>query len=263
MTYKIAIANEKGGVAKTTTTISLGAALAENGNKVLLVDLDAQANLSLALGLEASKTSKTIANILMESASINSCIHETSITGLDIIPSNGEMGMAERFLPIKLNFEEIIRKVLQVGNPLNDYQFVIMDCPPFIGAVTTNALVASDLLLVPTQAEYFSIYSLRNLMGIVRRIRSQYNPHLTYRLLLTMVDRRNRTHRTLCDQLRASFNTGVFETVINIDTKLRESPIAGIPITNHAPKSRAALEYRALAQELLEYVQETTLQPAR
>jgi chromosome partitioning protein len=262
MTYKIAIANEKGGVAKTTTTISLGAALVENGNKVLLIDLDAQANLSLALGIEPSKISKTIANVLLESAPINSCIHQTNVAGLDIIPSNSEMGMAERFLPIKLDFEETIRKVFQSGNPLYDYQFVLMDCPPFIGAVTTNALVASDLLLVPTQAEYFSIYSLRNLMGIIRRIRSQYNPHLTYRLLLTMFDRRNRTHRTLCEQLRTSFNSGVFETVINIDTKLRESPIVGQPITNHAPKSRAALEYRALSQELLEYVKETTLQPA-
>jgi chromosome partitioning protein len=123
-------------------------------------------------------------------------------------------------------------------------------------------LVAADLLLVPTQAEYFSIYSLKKLMAIVRHIRSQYNPRLTYRLLLTMYDRRNRIHRTLCEQLRSSFSTGVLETVINTDTKLRESPIAGLPITNHAPKSRAALEYRALSQEILRYVKETTLQPA-
>ncbi|MDR3577081.1 MAG: ParA family protein [Anaerolineaceae bacterium] len=262
MTYKIAVANEKGGVAKTTTTISLGAALTEIGNKVLLIDLDAQANLSLAMGIEPAKASKTIANVLLESAPIASCIHETGINGLDIIPSNSEMGMAERFLPIKVNFEETIRKSFQSDTSLTDYQYVLMDCPPFIGAVTTNALVATDLLLVPTQAEYFSIYSLRNLMGMVRRIRSQYNPRLTYRLLLTMFDRRNRTHRTLCDQLRASFNSGVLETVINTDTKLRESPIAGLPITLHAPKSRAALEYRALSQEISEYVKETTLQPA-
>jgi chromosome partitioning protein len=262
MTYTIAIANEKGGVAKTTTTISLGAALAENENKVLLIDLDAQANLSLAMGIEPSKANRTIANVLLESAPIASCIHETAVPGLDIIPSNSEMGMAERFLPIKLNFEQTIRKAFLTGSPLIDYQYVLMDCPPFLGAVTTNALVASDLLLIPTQAEYFSIYSLRNLMAMVRRIRSQYNPQLTYRLLLTMYDRRNRTHRTLCEQLRSSFNSGVLETVINTDTKLRESPIAGLPITNHAPKSRAALEYRALSQEILQYVKETTLQPA-
>ena len=168
MTYKIAVANEKGGVAKTTTTISLGAALAENGNKVLLIDLDAQANLSLALGIEPIKASRTIANVLLESAPIFSCIHETVVPGLDIIPSNSEMGMAERFLPIKLNFEETIRKAFQTGSSSYDYQFKLMDCPPFLGAVTTNALVASDLLLVPTQAEYFSIYALRNLMAMVQ-----------------------------------------------------------------------------------------------
>jgi len=262
MTYKIAVANEKGGVAKTTTTISLGAALAENGNKVLLIDLDTQANLSLAIGIEPIKTNRTIANVLLESASISSCIHETAVPGLDIIPSNSEMGMAERFLPIKLNFEQTIQKIFETDSSTNDYQFILMDCPPFLGAVTTNAMVASDLLLIPTQAEYFSIYSLKNLMAMVRRIRSQYNPHLTYRLLITMYDRRNRTHRTLCEQLRSSFTSGVFETVINTDTKLRECPIAGVPITFHAPKSRAALEYRALSQEILEYAKETTLQPA-
>ena len=262
MTYIIAVANEKGGVAKTTTTISLGAALVENGNKVLLIDLDAQANLSLALGIEPIKATRTIANVLLESAPFASCIHKTAVAGLDLIPSNSEMGMAERFLPIKINFEQTIQKVMRTESALRDYQFVLMDCPPFLGAVTSNALAAADLLLVPTQAEYFSIYSLRNLMAMVRRIRSQYNPHLTYRLLLTMFDRRNRTHRTLCEQLRSSFNSGVLETVINIDTKLRESPIAGLPITIHAPKSRAALEYRALSQEILEYVIEKDLQPA-
>ncbi len=137
-----------------------------------------------------------------------------------------------------------------------------MDCPPFLGAVTLNALTAADLLLVPTQAEFFSIYALRNLMNLVRRIRTQYNPRLTYRLLLTMFDRRNRIHRTMAEQLRASFTSGVMQTTIDTDTKLRESPIAGVPIIQHAPKSRSAQQYRALAQEIIEYVKETTIQPA-
>jgi chromosome partitioning protein len=263
MTYKIAIASEKGGVAKTTTTVSLGAALAENGNNVLLIDLDVQANLSLALGIEPVKASRTIANILLESAPIFSCIQKTAVPGLDIIPSNSELGMADRLLPTRLNFEQTIRKAFQTRSPSYHYQFVLMDCPTSLGAVTINALVAANLLLVPTQAEYFSICSLKKLMALVRRIRSQYNPLLTYRLLLTMFDRRNRVHRTLCEQLRSSFNSGVLDTVINTDTKLRNSQIAGLPITHYSPKSRAAQEYRALSQEVLRYVKETTLQPAR
>jgi len=262
MTYTISVANEKGGVAKTTTTISLGAALNEAGQRVLLIDLDAQANLSLALGVEPGKSPRSVANVLLESASLSSAVLETGIPGLDLIASNAEMGMSERFLPLRSNYEETIRKMIHSEAAALNYDFIIMDCPPFLGVVTTNALIASDLLLVPTQAEYFSIYALRNLMGLVRRIRTQQNPRLTYRLILTMYDRRNRTHRNLSEQLRVSFTSGVLDTVIDTDTKLRESPIAGLPVIYHAPKSRAALEYRALAQEILTYVKETTLQPA-
>ena len=144
----------------------------------------------------------------------------------------------------------------------SQYDFILMDCPPFLGAVTLNALMAAHLLVIPTQAEFFSVYALRNLMSLVRRVRAQHNPQLTYRLLLTMVDRRNRTHRDMSDQLRSSFNTGVLQNVIEIDTKLREAPIAGVPIIHYAPKSRSSLQYRSLAQEILEYVKETAQQPA-
>jgi chromosome partitioning protein len=114
------------------------------------------------------------------------------------------------------------------------------------------------MLLMPTQAEYFSINALRNMMSVVRRVRAQGNPQLTYRLLLTMYDRRNRIHRTLSEQLRTTFGNGVLETVIETDTRLRESSIAGLPIIYHSPKTRAAFQYRALAQEILAYVKETT-----
>lgn len=260
MTYVISIANEKGGVAKTTTTTSLGAALVETGLQVLLVDLDAQANLSLALGTEGEQTQPTMVNVLLESLPIRSAIRETGIPGLQIIPSTGEMGLAERFLPVRQGYETFIAKSLQEENWNFDY--ILLDCPPFLGAVTTNALMASDLLIMPTQAEFFSINALRNMMGLVRRIRTQGNPRLTYRLLLTMFDRRNRIHRTMTEQLRTTFGNGVLETVIETDTKLRESPIAGLPIIYHAPKSRSALQYRALAQEILKYVKETTSQPS-
>jgi chromosome partitioning protein len=260
MTYKIGIANEKGGVAKTTTTVSLGAVLAETGKKVLLVDMDPQANLSLALGMEPTKVQRSSASILIEQIPITNVIRETAIPNLDIVPANSEMGMAERFLPTRQGYEFILKKALGQLSPT--YDFVLLDCPPFLGAVTLNALATIDMLLIPTQAEFFSIYALRNLMALVRRVRTQYNPELKYRLLVTMLDRRNKTHRVMSEQLRTTFNTGVMQTVIETDTKLRESPIAGVPIIHHAPKSRASSQYRALAQEILEYVQETAVQPA-
>lgn len=259
MTYIVSIANEKGGVAKTTTTISLGASLVELGLEVLVIDLDGQANLSLALGVENGKAETSIANVLLESASARSAVRETGIPRLDLIPSNAEMGLAERFLPIRQGYETVLSKALRDGDWAYDY--ILLDCPPFLGAVTNNALMASDLLIMPTQAEFFSINALRNMMAVVRRIRAQGNARLTYRLLLTMFDRRNRIHRTLTEQLRATFGSGVLETVIETDTKLRESSIAGLPIIYHAPKSRSALQYRALAQEILTYVKETNSQP--
>ena len=260
MAYRIGIANEKGGVAKTTSTISLGAVLVELGLKVLLIDLDPQANLSLALGIEPKKVQRSSASVLIDQAPLTSVILQSNIPGLDLVPSNNKMGMAERYLPNRQGYEYLLKNSL--AQLTIEYDYIIMDCPPFLGAVTLNALSSIDLLLIPTQAEFFSMSALRNLMALVRRIRSQYNPNLRYRLLLTMVDRRNRTHRVMSEQLRSTFTTGVMQTVIEIDTKLRESPIAGIPISQYAPKSRAALQYRALAQEILEYVKEPNVQPA-
>lgn len=259
MAYKIGIANEKGGVAKTTTTVSLGAVLVELGLKVLLIDLDPQANLSLALGMEPNKVQRGSASLLIEQSPLINLIKTSSIPGLDLVPANNEMGMAERFLPGRQGYEFILKRALSQLSP--SYDFVMIDCPPFLGAVTLNALSAIDLLLIPTQAEFFSIYALRNLMALVRRVRAQYNPNLKYRLLLTMIDRRNKTHRIMSEQLRTTFNSGVMQTVIETDTKLRESPIAGVPIIQHAPKSRASTQYRAVAQEILEYVKETSTQP--
>lgn len=254
MTTIISVANEKGGVAKTTTTISLGAALVESGLSVLLIDLDPQANLSLALNSN-HKGQPNIANVLLEAVPMQTTIHETGITRLDLISSSSEMGVAERYLPMQQNYENVLEKALTDAR--RPYDFIILDCPPFLGALTSNALMASDLLIIPTQAEFFSINALRSMMTLVRRVRSLGNTRLTYRLLLTMFDRRNRIHRTLSDQLRTTFGNGVLETVIETDTKLRESPIAGLPIIYHAPKSRSAVQYRALAQEILTYVKET------
>ncbi len=185
---------------------------------------------------------------------------ETGVPKLNVIPAGSELGLAERFLPIRPGYESTLAKELREAKW--SYDYIILDCPPFLGAVTMNALMASDLLIMPTQAEFFSINALRNMMGLVRRVRSQGNARLTYRLLLTMLDRRNRIHRSLTEQLRATFGTGVLDTVIETDTKLRESPIAGMPIIFHSPKSRSSIQYRALAQEIIAYVKETNKQPA-
>jgi len=136
------------------------------------------------------------------------------------------------------------------------YDYIILDCPPALGAITKNALAAADLLLIPTQAEYFSAYALRNMMSMIRNIREQDNPNLAYRILVTMLDNRNRTHRNIHEQLRTTFGEGVFNTVIEIDTKLRESPIAGVPIMQYKPSARGSAQYRILAQEIMEYVKE-------
>ena len=143
-----------------------------------------------------------------------------------------------------------------------NYNYILLDCPPSLGAITLNALAASDLLLIPTQAEYFSAYALRNMRTVIRRIRKEANPNLAYRILVTLLDRRNRTHRSIYEQLVATFGEGIFETVIEMDTKLRESPIAGQPITRYMPNSRGSLQYRVLAEELVEYAKETNQQTA-
>lgn len=252
----IAVANEKGGVAKTTTVISLGGALVQAGFGVLLVDLDAQANLTLGLGLTPAKLRRSVADVLLNSASLLSVSRETNIAGLDLVPSNSDMALAERFLPVRQNYELILANALRNSPGLSAYHYVLLDCPPSLGAVTVNALAAANLVIAPTQPEYFSAYGLRSLMAAIRRIRTQTNPALAYYVLITMMDRRNRIHRTLCEQLQVTFGEGLLKTVIEVDTKLREATVAGVPITFYFPKSRSALQYSALAQELVNHAQE-------
>ena len=252
----IAVANEKGGVAKTTTVISLGGARALTGQEVLLIDLDTQANLSLGLGVDPNRVRRSIAEVLLNSGSLLSVSRETATPGLDLVPANADMALAERFLPVRQNYEMILRNILRDNPATTAYQTILLDCPPSLGAVTINALSAADFVIAPTQPEYFSAYGLRSLMAAIRRVRGQTNPDLAYYILITMMDRRNRIHRTLCEQLQATFGEGLLKTVIEVDTKLRESTVAGLPITHYFPKSRSAGQYAALAQELLENVEQ-------
>jgi chromosome partitioning protein len=290
--FVLAVANQKGGVAKTTTVVSLGGALARLGQEVLLVDLDAQANLTLALGKDPARVRGAITDVLFDSASLLSVSRETEIGGLDLVPSNGGLELAERFLPVRKNYEIILSRALDGSLEPGDaptesrnesptestptglgprpyyiqtkrraalyaYDFIILDCPPFMGAVTLNALNAADMLIIPTQPEFFSVHSLRTMMNTVRQVRSQHNPELVYRILITMHDRRNRIHREVKEQIESAFSEGLFQTTIGIDTKLRESAVEGLPITHYKSRSRSALQYDALAQELIEYVKQS------
>lgn len=252
MSTIIAIANEKGGVAKTTTVVSLGGALAEFGQRVLVIDLDPQANLTLALGVKPREVARSISHVMLNNGNPVDAIMKTNVANLSLIPSNAEMGLAERFLPVRQDYHTILQKSLD-GNL--GYDFILFDCPPALGAITLNALTAANLLIIPTQAEYFSAYALKSMMTAVRQVRNQGNPSLVYRVLVTMLDRRNRTHRTLVEQLKATFGDGLLETAIEMDTKLRESPIVGLPIMQYMSQSRSAEQYRALGREILENVE--------
>ncbi len=253
MTSIISVANEKGGVAKTTTALSLGGSLAELGKRVLMIDLDPQANLSLALGIEPSVKHQSFINVIMENLSLEKAILPTAVEQISLLPANNEIGLAERVLPTRANYDAFMKILLSKANA---YDFVIIDCPPFLGTLTLNALTASSLLIIPTQAEYFSVFALRNMMGLIRQVRQNGNAKLRYRLLITLFDKRNGIHRTLAAHLRKTFAGGVLDSVIEVDTKLRESPIAGLPINYHATNSRSAMQYRFLAQEVIRYVKE-------
>ncbi|KAF0111452.1 MAG: parA [Chloroflexi bacterium] len=254
MTWIVSIANEKGGVAKTTTTLSLSGALVELGYHVLVIDLDPQANLSLSLGCEPNTSYRSLINLFMENTPISEAIKNTDIDHLFLLPSNTEIGLAERILPARSGYEMFLKNLLSTID--RQFDFVLIDCPPFLGAITLNAIMASDLLILPTQAEYYSVFALRNMMSLIRQVRSKGNASLRYRLLITMFDKRNGIHRTLSAHLRNTFAQGVLDSVIEVDTRLRESPIAGLPIIYHASKSRAAMQYRFLAQEIISYVKE-------
>jgi chromosome partitioning protein len=260
MTWIVSIANEKGGVAKTTTTLSLSGAFVEAGYRVLVIDLDPQANLTLSLAEDSANNTRSLMDILINNVPFESVLIKTNHENLSLLPANNQLGLAERLLPSRPDYTNLLKQLLDENK--SNYDFILLDCPPFLGAITTNALIASDLLILPTQAEYYSVFALRNMMTMIRQLRADGNPKLKYRLLLTMFDKRNRIHCSLADHLRTTFSTGIFDSVIEIDTKLRESPIAGESIIYHSPKSRSALQYRFLAQEIIQYVQEKNQQPA-
>ena len=253
MTHIIAIANAKGGVAKTTTTLSLGASLAEMGRKVLLIDLDPHANLTLSLGFKPASFERTVAGLLLGNDDLNGAVIPTNFLDLELVPSNQELNLAEPHLLVRADYMMLLDATLKDSQ---SYDTIILDCPPTTGTLTKNALSAADLLIIPTQPEYFSAHALRDMLNLILAIRQENNPKLRYRILLTMVDKRNRIHRSLAEQIRTAFNEAIYDIEIEIDTRLRESAILGQPINQYSPESRAAIQYRALAEETGHYSNE-------
>lgn len=262
MSTIIAAANQKGGVAKTTTIAALAGALAQNNHDLLLIDLDPQGDLSLSFGILPTQARRSISDTLINSETVSRVSQETHIPGIDLIPSNPSMELLERLLPVRPNYEILLRQQLLNPEVINAYDFIFLDCPPFLGAISTCALSAADLVIIPTQPEYFSLHALKNILIHIKNIRHQRNPSLKYKILITMLDKRNRIHRTMSEQLISTFPDKLFITSIEIDTKLRESSVAGLPITFFASKSRSAAQYQSLAMELIEYARQKDTQPA-
>jgi chromosome partitioning protein len=254
MAFKIAISSQKGGVAKTTTSLSLGACLVEQGRSVLLVDLDPQANLTQSLGIDPDQARRMVGDVLLDQSTLLEASRESVVFNLDVVPANQGLLLLDKLLYGRQGYEFRLRTHLESLNG-SYYDVVIFDCPPSFGTLTVNALTAADLLIVPVTCEYYSARSLRGYLDLVRLVNRGSNPCLQHRLLVTLFDRRNRVSHIILEQLKSKYGPVLFNTLISIDTKLRESPIFGKPITQYAPNARGAQEYRALATELMTYEQ--------
>ena len=250
MISTIAVSNQKGGVAKTTTTLSLGACLAEMGKSVLVVDLDPQAHLTLSMGFKPQKLRRTISDVLLANASLVSASRETNVFGLDLVPASQELALIDKLLYGYKGYEYRLQKRIAAVDS-NLYDVVLLDCPPYFGTLTLNALTAANLLIIPAQCEFYAAQSLRQILELARLVQNKTNPDLVYQILVTMFDRRNRISRVVLDEMKQEMNGVLFETIIEIDTKLRESPVFGKPVTQYAPNTRGAQQYRSLAQELV------------
>jgi chromosome partitioning protein len=252
MSTTIAITNQKGGVAKTTTCLSLGACLAEMGKLILLIDMDPQANLTLSLGLKPKELHRTVADALLGNTTLVSVSRESPVFGLDLIPANQGLALLDKILYGRPNYQFRLKEGLDAMDQ-SFYDFALIDCPSAVGTLTLNSMAAADSLIIPIQCEYFAAQTFRRFLELVQRVREKSNPRLTYRVLATMYDRRNKICNVTLEQMRSGLDSVLFKTIIEVDTKLRESPAFGQPITLYAPKTRGAQQYRALAEELLSY----------
>jgi chromosome partitioning protein len=258
MSVVIVIANQKGGVGKTTTAINLGAALAELGRRTLLMDLDPQSALSGAMGLDSNNLPQTIYNVLVDSRVPIRAIIRQIRPNLDVVPSNIDLAAAEVELVSALGREYIVKEALA---PVRDeYDYVLIDAPPSLGLLTVNALTASDEVIIPLQCEYLALRGMRFLLETIDKVRTKLNPELEIRgILPTMYNTRTLHAQEVVEEIRSMFGDKVFDVIIKSSIRFAEAPLAHQPILEYDPNHDGAMAYRQLAEVIVDG--EKTSQP--
>lgn len=246
----ISVANQKGGVGKTTTTVNLGACLAYVGKKVLLVDIDAQGNATSGIGIKKADVQTDIYDVLVNEVPIRETILASSRENLDIVPATLQLAGAEIELATKMARETRLKVALKEVTA--QYDYILIDCPPSLGTLTINAFTASDSILIPVQCEYYALEGLSQLLNTVRLVQKHFNPELEIEgVLLTMFDARTNLSSEVVEDVRRYFQEKVYQTVIPRNIRLSEAPSYGLSIIDYDLRSKGAEVYQALAKEVL------------